>query len=206
MVGTLNRNMLEKEKVYLLALSRALEGRKEFTQKGLAEELGISLSTVSNALKPLVKMNAVRVGKNGFVVSDFGKALVYLATIRDIGSEIEYATFAPERPDRIEASLPSDSVFTAYSAFRKKYEGPSDYSEVYVYSESVDEIKKRFPEKKGPKNLFALKSNETIMKLSGGNCAPLPLIFADLWNLPEWYAKDYLEKAKETILKKTGEK
>ncbi len=194
--------MLRKELVYLYVLDKFFSRKtSRFTQSGIAGELKLSLSTVNNALQPLARMGAVEVRPRGFVLRDPEKALVYWATIRDVERDVIYATSYPEKPERIEASMPSEVLFTGYSGYRLlEKNAPADYSEVYVYSSDLAEIKKRFPEREGPKNVFVLKSDEALSKFGKNNAVPLPLLFVDLWNLPEWYAHDFLKDLKKKLM------
>ena len=88
--------------------------------------------------------------------------------------------------------MPDSVVFTAYSAYKLRFkDAPADYSEVYAYSDDIVEIKKRFPESKNIPNVFILKKDKSLDKY--GKIATNANIFIDLWNLPEWYAKDFLK-------------
>ena len=170
--------MRKKEFVYLYLSNNYIKGKIKFTQKEIAEKLNISLSTVDNALRPLVKMNSIKVGHMGLEIIDFEKIMVYWATIRNINKDIIYKTFCPYRPLRIESSLPSDVIFTGYSGYRiLTGDAPADYGEIYVYSNNPKEIEKRFPKKKGPTNLIVLAYDEHLEMFKQKNCAPLPLIF-----------------------------
>ena len=94
------------------------------------------------------------------------------------------------------------AIYGAYSAFVKKYqEAPADYDKVYVYftEEKIDEIKNRFPPQKGYINLIVLNTDPWLE--SFGKITPDCQTFADLWNLPEWYAKDFLDSLKDRIIK-----
>ncbi len=192
--------MEKKELVYLYLAANFRKGRTKFTQKQIASKLKISLSTVNNALKPLVKMHAVEVYPRGFTLKDFEKLMFYWASVRDIEKDIIYSTFYSESPSKIESSMPSDVLFTAYSGYKiVTRNAPADYSEIYVYSEKIDEIKKRFPKRKGPKNIFVLRSHPLLKKFSNKNCVDMSLIFVDLWNLYEWYAKEFIKGAKKLL-------
>ncbi|MFH1588017.1 MAG: hypothetical protein ABIA76_01610 [Candidatus Diapherotrites archaeon] len=192
--------MMKKELIYLLVSSAFVKGINHFTQKQVSTELSISLSTVNNALKPLQKMHAIEIRSRSFSVRDFRKLLAYWATIRNFENEIIYSTFFPEKPDKIEGLMPSNVFFSAFSAVKFSVEAPADYSEIYVYSSDLPELKKRFPLRNGPKNVFVLQSNALIERISKNNCVPLPLAFVDLWNLSQWYAKEFLEKAEKRLL------
>ncbi len=92
----------------------------------------------------------------------------------------------------IEKSMPPDVTFAAYSACKFMFKTmPADYSEVYVCSNNLAEIRKRFPEKKNVPNLFVLKKDFEGMTLGH--------LFADLWNLKEWYAKEFLKELEERL-------
>ncbi len=169
-------------------------GRKRFTQKGLAERLKGSISTVNYALKPLERIGCIYKGNKGFEIMDWEKFLVYWAVAhRQI---IEYATHAPENAEAIEAGMPSPSLFTAYSGAKLYYNiNPSDYGEVYVYGGSK-EIAIRFPKKEGAENIICLAKPAF---LANEKKVPLSLIYVDLFNMPKWYAKEFLKEVEERL-------
>ncbi len=189
--------MLKREIVY----REMLETKGRLTQLEFAKTLGFSLSTVNNALRPLVAMGAVAVLRRGFKIRDKEKILLFWASVRNLRKDIIYETRVDASPNDIEKSMPSDVVYTAYSAYKLKFHSvPADYSEIYVYSSQLTEIKKRFPHAKGPTNLFVLNVDSRLFQISRENIAPLSQVFVDLWNLKEWYAKEYIKELKEKIL------
>jgi len=194
--------MSKKEIIWREILFQVLENHKtEFTQKALAEKYGFSLSTVFNALKVPRSINAIE-GERGFKVKDVEKFLYLWATFRRIKKEIIYQTATQKKVFEIEGEMPPSVIFGAYSAFLRKYhEAPADYDKVYVYleEEKLEEIKKRFPPQKGYQNLIVLKADPWLKNF--GKITPDCQTFVDLWNLPEWYAKDFLNALKEKILK-----
>ena len=172
-----------------------LLGHPETTQAEAARELGVSLSTVNGLVKKLESMGAVSIGQRHLRVVDSEKVLIHLANMRSVGKDLLYSTRVEAPVTQIEKSMPPGALFTAYSAYKFKYkEVPADYSEVYVYAdeEALKEIKRRFPPRKGPPNLFVLKKE--FEKVSDA------LLFADLWNLREWYAKDFVRGLRGRIL------
>ena len=180
-----------------LVLLEAFKGAR--TQKAMAERLGISLSTVNNALKPLERMGSLEKKNFGFKIIDKEKALFYWASVRNLQKDTIYKTRVEESAREIEKLMPSGIVFTAFTAYRLKFKQvPADYSEVYAYavngSEELKEVKKRFPEKKGPTNLILLEKPENL-----GNEVSSELLFVDLWNLKEWYAKEFTKALKEKM-------
>ncbi len=183
----------KKEVVYRNILERYFKGHEtRFTQLELSRRFGFSLSTVSNALAPLRSMGAITVKHNGFELSDPKKALLYFATVRSLEKDIIYSTRLEAPPREIERLVPSGAVFTAYSAFRLIYkDAPADYSEVYIYlpGSGLGEAKKRFPPSSRPPNIFVLEADPFI----GKNAVSAPHLFADLWNIRSWYAKEFLE-------------
>ena len=90
--------------------------------------------------------------------------------------------------------MPPNVIFGCCSGFAQKYnETPADYDKVYVYSEKqdIEEIKNRFPlQRKGYMNLVVLESDPWLKNF--GKITPDCQTFVDLWNLAEWYAKDFL--------------
>ena len=195
-------NMTKKEILWREILFQATEKNQfEFTQKELAERLGISTSTVFNALKIPRESGAIEVTGKNFSVRDTEKLLYLWATQRNVNREIIYKTHFSAGPKEIEGMMPDGAIFGAYSAFAKKYrDAPADYDKVYVYADpkTLDEIKKRFPKKKGYANLFALKADPELSKF--GAVAPDAQTFADIWNFKDWFAKDFLEALKRKII------
>jgi len=199
MVYYSNCIMRRTEFVYRELLFQALEkGKGRFTQKGMAERLGMPISNVNNALKPLRRMNAVKVRPRGFSVVNPKKILLYWASTRNMEKDVVYRTRVELPVQEIEKRMASDVVFGAYSAFRFRFgQVAADYSEVYVYAEELDEMKERFPEKKGNPNLVVLQK-DAVME-GYGKTGSIGQIFADLWNLPEWYARDFLKELEAKI-------
>ncbi len=189
--------MKKIEMVYREILRSAMEKRKgQLTQSELAKSLGISLSTVNHALKPLRKMGAIRVKPRGLEVVSAKKTLFYWASIRNLESDIIYRTRASRPVIDIEKGMPGDIVFGGYSAYKFMFKSvPADYSEVYVYADSPEEIKKRFPESKNPPNIFVLKREFDSMTVAH--------LFVDLWNMKEWYAREFVMEL-EGRLEKMG--
>jgi len=104
---------------------------------------------------------------------------------------------------QIEKIMPPRVLFSAYSGYKFRYKDvPADYSEVYVYatSKGIQSIKIRCPESKKTPNLFVLECDEKLILISEGNIVPDEQLFVDIWNLPEWYAKEFVTKLKDKIL------
>ena len=187
--------MKKIELVYREILYQAMEKRnRKLTQAGLAKSLHISLSTVNHAMKPLKSMGAVRIRLRNFEVVDIRKILFYWASIRNLEKDIIYKTRAEGSASDMEKRMPGGIAFGAYSAYKFMFKNmPADYSEVYVYANDLEEIKKRFPENKNVPNLFVLKWEADKMTIAN--------IFVDLWNLKEWYAKEFLKELEGRISK-----
>jgi len=191
--------MLKNEFVYRELLFQAFENSvREFTQKALSVELGLSLSHVNHALKPLKRMGAIKIRPQGLVLVNPKKVLLYWCSVRNVQKDIVYSTRVDASVREIEKSMPQGTVFTAYSGFKFAFnETPSDYSVVYVYAGNIAEIKKRFPEKSEPFNLIVLQADSLLKKY--GKKISLAQLFVDLWSLPEWFAKDYLKAMEEKL-------
>ncbi|MBI2650020.1 hypothetical protein HYX04_01760 [Candidatus Woesearchaeota archaeon] len=184
--------MKRTEEVYREILHQSEKGSNTLTQKAVSDKLDLSLSNVNNALAPLRRMNAISVKKMCFHVTNPKKILYHWASVRNLKKDIAYSTRAEKSVIEIEKLMPDSVVFTAYTGYRLKFkEAPADYSEIYVYSDDLNEIKRRFPESKNIPNVFVLKKDSNMDKY--GKIATNASIFVDLWNLPEWYAKDFLK-------------
>ena len=183
--------MKRAELVWREILHGALEtGNSVFTQIGLAGALGISISTVNNALRPLRRMGAVRVKRRSFEVVNARKMLYYWASVRNLEQDIIYRTRIDSAVSEIEKGLPPDAVFAAYTAYKFRFKDtPADYSEVYVYCDekSLKELVRRLPLRKGVPNLFVLRKDFLDSRMSLAN------MFVDLWNLKVWYASDFVK-------------
>lgn len=187
--------MKKIEYVYRELLYQAIEkNNRKTSQSELSKILGLSLSVVNFAIRNLVKMNAVKINLRSLEIIDPKKILYYWASVRNIEKDIIYKTRINDSVRKIESEMPSNIIFAVYSGYKFKFNSvPADYSEVYVYGD--EEIKKRFKEHKNIPNLFILKKDE-LMDRYKINYAQL---FVDLWNIKEWYAKDFLKELEEKI-------
>lgn len=185
--------MKKMELVYNEILYEVIEkSNRKLTQLSLAKKLDISLSTVNLAIAHLDKINSIKKALKYFIVTDPKRILLYWASIRNLEKDIIYKTRVEKGVTQIEKNMPSDIIYGAYSAYKFTFKDiPADYSEVYVYSNNLAEIKKRFPENKNPPNLFVLKKD--ISKMTKAN------IFVDIWNLKEWYAREFLKALEDRL-------
>ncbi|MCD6149597.1 hypothetical protein J7J13_02310 [bacterium] len=193
--------MSKKELIWREIIFQAIEKKKlEFTQKGLAEKFGFSLSTVFNALKIPRQSGAIKVTGRNFSVVDAEKFLYIWATQRNMRKEIIYETNVSENVQKIEGQMPDGIIFGGYSAYVMRYkDAPADYAKIYVYAgrEKLEEIKKRFPKKQGEPNFFILESDPRLENFGG--IAPDIQLFVDFWNMEDWYAKDFLNALKNKL-------
>ena len=181
-----------KEIIYRELFESSLQKVFSFTQLGLAKKFSISLSIINGSLAPLIELGVIRKKQRSFELLDAKKLLLYMASIRRLSKDIVYRTNVDMPVMKIEGSLPSGCIFTAFSAYRLLYNDvPADYSEVYVYADAevLGEIKVRFPEKKGRENLIVLEPDKFI----NDKIANVSQIYTDLWNIKEWYAKDFVD-------------
>ena len=187
--------MKRAEEVYREILFQSMEKKKNnLTQSYLANALNISLSGINLALNPLKSMGAVRINQRNFDVIDKKKILYYWASARNIEKDIVYKTRVEKKISKIESEMPSNVTYGAYSAYKFRFNDvPADYSEVYVYSDDIEEIEKRFPKNNKQPNLFVLKKDTNMKEIT------VAQIFVDLWNLKEWYAKDFLKAMEKKI-------
>jgi len=114
--------------------------------------------------------------------------------------DIIYKTWVDEPVLEIEGLIPDGAILGCYTAAKNILsEPPADYSKVYFYfdEDKLDIVKKRYPPAKGNNNLFVLKTYSK--QIDYGNITTLPQTFVDLWNLSDWYAKDFLTAMERRI-------
>ncbi len=193
--------MLKKEIIWREILYQALEKKQfKFTQKQIAQTFRFSLSTVFNALKIPRASGAIKVSGRFFSIIDTQKFLSIWGTHRNLNKDIIYQTRVDLPIKEIEGELPADVIPTAYTAYRLKFQdAPADYDKVYIYAKNLEQIKKRFPLKKGAPNLIILKTDNFLANY--GSLPPLAQIYVDLWNLTEWYARDFLNSLEKIFFK-----
>lgn len=196
--------MKKIETIWHHLLNAALtEKQFKHTQKDLALKFGYSLSTVNHALAIPAQIGAVRKSSKFFLLSDFWKLLYLWASLRNLEKDIIYQTRVEAAINEIEGLIPSQAIYAGYSAANRILkEPPADYSKVYFYAnkEKLNEILKRFPPVQKPKNqnnLFVLMKNPQIPCPKG--FTTLPLTFVDIWNLKDWYSKDFTLALEEKI-------
>ena len=134
-------------------------------------------------------MGAINVNLKNFTITDPKKILYYWTSIRNLEKDIVYKTRVELPSNEIESCMPDDVVFTAFSGYKFRFKDvPADYSEVYAYG--GESIKKRFKQNTNNPNLFVLQTDGMVG--SYGKTATIAQLFVDLWNLKQWYAKDFL--------------
>ncbi|MCX6792136.1 MAG: hypothetical protein NT149_03815 [Candidatus Gottesmanbacteria bacterium] len=194
--------MLKIETIWHHILYLALEkGQFQSTQKALAYELGYSLSTVHSAIRQIADIGAADVSSRFFVLRDVKKLLYFWATHRNFKKDIIYQTYVDEPILEIEGRCPDGAIFACYTAARMILkEPPADYSKVYFYFDKtkIDTLTKRFPEVKSDSpNLFVL--DVFPKQPEYGVTTTLAQTFVDVWNLHDWYAKDFLIELERKI-------
>lgn len=184
--------MLKIEYIWRELLDRTIEKTNpNFTITELAKKYSLSTSVVNHALIPLRELNIVKINKISSQVTDWERLLLFWATRRSFKKEIIYSTYSNLPVYDREGLMSPDVVPTAFTAFRYLLnKTPADYDHVYFYSNEVEKIKKRFSYKKDSPNIFILKPDKSLLK---NKKVSLSQLFVDLWNLPEWYAKDFQE-------------
>ena len=195
--------MLKIEYIWRELLDRTVEKRNpEFTITELAKKFALSTSVVNHALIPLRDLNIVKINKTSSKLVDWERLLYFWATRRYLKKDIIFSTFANLPVYDREALMPPEVIPTAYTAFRLKFDKiPADYDHVYFYSNKIDKIAKRFPINRLQPNIFILKPDPFLLKINKIGASQL---FVDLWNLTEWYAKDFQEATLLEIKKRLG--
>ncbi|HLC63999.1 MAG TPA: hypothetical protein VJK25_01440 [Patescibacteria group bacterium] len=190
--------MTKKEIIWREILHQSLEKKVfKFTQKAMAEKFHFSVSTVFNALRVPRQAGAIKVYGRFFEVVDSEKLLTIWATFRNLSKEIAYQTHVAMPVLKIIGQLSSDVILTGYAGYHRRFkDSPADFDKVHVYTKNLEEIKKRFPQSKGPVNLTVFTSDNYLPLYQE---LPLAQLYVDLWNLNDWQAKDFLKALAEKI-------
>ncbi len=190
--------MFKIEYIWRDLLDRTIEKKNpDFTITELAKKYTLSTSVVNHALIPLRALNIVKINKISSKVVDWERLLFFWATRRNLKKDIIYSTFSPLSGYDREGLMPPDVIPTAFTAFRYLLnKTPADYDHVYFYSNKIEKIAKRFPMSKRLPNIFILKPDPYLLK---SKKLGLSQLFVDLWNLPEWYARNFQEKTLSEI-------
>lgn len=194
--------MKNQDIIFSYLSCNSIRGNFKYTQLGLSRELGISLSIVNSTIKSLAGIGAIRINRRSFELISLNRLLLYWATHRVLRKDFIYLARADMAVRDIERNMPDEVAFTGCTAYRFLFEeAPADYSEVYVYAseKSLKEIQKRFPKRddRNP-NLFVLKSNSVLeeeirLHKLQKSCVCEGQLFVDLWNMNQWYAKEYAD-------------
>ena len=186
--------MKKIEVIWRELLYQSLErGQRRFTQQGVAEEFNVSTSTVFQALKIPRKMGAVRVTGRWFTLEDSEKLLYYWASVRDLVGDIVWQGRTELPVEEIEGRMPGEVVMGGFRAARRWLGEavPADYDKVYVYSDDAEAVKQRFNFRKGEANVIVLAADPLLARY--GEMTTLAQTFVDMWNMPEWYAKEFIK-------------
>jgi len=194
--------MKKIETIWHHILTGALsEGEFRYTQQELARRFQYSLSTIHHALRTPTEMGAVRKAGKFFVLQDFKKLLYYWASFRTLSRDLLYETAANLPLREIEGLALPGSIYGAYSAAKRLLgEPPADYSKVYFYilPDRLAEFQRRFPPRsKQSANTFALKMLPVMANY--GPTTTFVQTFVDLWNLTDWYARDFTQALETKI-------
>ena len=175
-------------------------GEYFMSQKAIAQACGVSLDTVHRVVSKLADFRGVEKRPFGFRVVDPRKCLLFWAATRNLNADLVYSTYTPDSPQEIEKDMPEDTVFTAFSGFQRKFgSGPTDYDEVYVYARE-EEVRRRFPERPGARtNLYVLRFDPHLLKLSPNGVPPIAQIYVDLWQIGGSAADRYLLQLEQRL-------
>lgn len=193
--------MKKIEFIWREVLFQVIEKRvTRFEQQHLARQFDLSTSTVHAALAPLRDLGAIHVGGRGFAVVDYEKILYHWANHRKLNSDIVAHLPLSLPIAEIEGLLPAGVIPTAYTAYNERFrQSPADYDTIWCYTKDPEVVKKRFETHvitKGKPNCFLLLPDPF---LSSYKQLPLAQLFVDLWQMHDWYAKEFLKQVKEHI-------
>ena len=189
--------MRKIETIWHDLLNDSLNGSFKHTQQDLAIKYNYSLSTINHALEIPTKMGAIRKESKFFVLEDFFKLLYYWASVRNLERDTAYSTYYPDRILKAEGEIPAGCIYAGYTAARHLLgEPPADYDKLYCYFDDISSFRERFPfNKQREPNIFVIKKPQNM----SGGFTTLPQTFVDIWNMRDWYAKDFTKSLEEKM-------
>lgn len=193
--------MKKIEFIWREILYQTIEKRQtRFQQQALASLFRISSSTVNAALAPLRELGAIDVGGRGFAVIDYEKILYHWANHRSLRHDTALRLSISLSIQEIEGFLPPKTIPTAYTACRERFGSvPSDYDAVWCYHNKPQHVRDRFTAHitdRGRLNLSVLTADPYLWRYES---LPLAQLFVDLWQMHDWYAKEFIKSVKEHI-------
>lgn len=204
--------MTVKEQIWRVVLEKAKDGLIE--QQEIASLLGVSTSTVYNALVVPRRTGAILVGGRGFQVVDRMKLNVIWAVFRNLWRDVILDVWTDLPPGKTEGLVsPIEGVrFTGPSAFKFAFGFvPSDYDHVLAYAdkglaEEVErqarsdisgKVRKNAPRRtRDVTRLTLLEADPRLPR----DQVPLSQVYADLWQLPVWWATEFTKRIEEMVL------
>ncbi len=186
-------------------LHRVYERNEYFmSQKSLSQACEVSMETVNRLVAKLHRFRSIEKKPRGFRVTGPTKVLTYWASTRNLPRDIVYSAYSPDSASKIERDLPPGTIFTAFSGYRRGFkEAPGPYEEVYAYADP-DEVRRRFTERETERaNLFVLRSDPHLRRVSEGGAAPLAQIYADLWQIGGAKADEFLLELEKRLESKS---
>lgn len=176
------------------------EDNRRTSLSELSRQLGLPASTIHQALERPRAIGAIRGGHGGLRVLDPRRLQLLWAARRDLAGDIVYTTRVHLPIRDIEARLPTAAIPTAYTAFVRHLgvNLVADYDQVVVYG-SGDDLRRRFPVRKGQPNLIVLEPDPLLSRY--GSVAPRCQVYADLFNLPSWQAPRFLQALDRELIR-----
>lgn len=194
--------MKKIETIWHHLLYQAIEKREfRHTQAGLAELYGFSTSTANLALVKPTAIGAIRKSGKFFVVADVLKLLYLWATVRNLDKDMLYSTHSPLPIRELEGLAPPGTLYGGYSAASQILgEPPADYNVLHLYLEKVDLgiAKTRYPKiNTGPSQVIIY--HRPLFLPASLHTTTLPHTFVDIWNMRDWYARDFTSSLEDKI-------
>jgi hypothetical protein len=194
------------ETIWHHLLYDAIEQKQfQHTQAGLAQTYRMSTSTVNLALIKPTAIGAIRKSGKFFVVADVLKLLYLWATVRNLPHDVLYQTYSDLSINQLVGIAPPNALFGGYYAASQILgEPPADYTTLHLYlpKGDLELVKTRYPFSKTGLNQVIVYHNPldlySQIKTPTATTS-LPNTFVDIWNLSDWYARDFTQGLEDKI-------
>ena len=156
-------------------------GERFFIQAHLCSSCSISAGAANRMIDWLEQIGAVERRPQGFRVVDPQKILLSWAVKRNLMEDVVYSTRVSSLTEA-ESILSGKVLFTAHCGYKIIFGESVFYNKIFAYGKR-EEVEGLLPAIREKPNLFLLRWDEHLARLSEGGKIPLVQLYVDLWQL-----------------------
>jgi hypothetical protein len=185
--------MKQNEIVWRHLLVQVIEHRRRrTTMLEIAHQLSLPLVTVHRSLERPRSMGVVEVTPRGVTLLDPHRLLLFWAAHRNLARDILLEASVDLPVSAIESALLPAFIPTAFTAYAARFgNNVASYARVHAYGDPAA-LPADLPILEGGEPTLIVLEPDPLLA-SYGRYAPLPQIYADLFNINGWQAPRFLD-------------